>query len=70
MPVVVEKHRCPQNHPCPCVRICPTGAVTQNGFNAPNIDEEACIQCGECVRICPYRAINDLSYQGKASRFL
>lgn len=36
--IVVIKSRCPQNHPCPSVRICPVGALIQNGYDAPTID--------------------------------
>jgi Fe-S-cluster-containing hydrogenase component 2 len=66
MPAVVQ-HKCPQNHPCPCVRICPVDAVRQEGFDAPKIDETKCIECGECVRFCPYQAITDISLQENAS---
>ena len=31
----VKKVRCPQNHPCPSVKICPVGALTQYKFEAP-----------------------------------
>lgn len=59
MPVVVQ-HKCPQDHPCPCVRICPVDAVDQEGYAAPEIDKNKCIECGACVNYCPYRAITDL----------
>mgnify|MGYP001855424003 CR=1 FL=1 len=29
---------CPQNHKCPAVKVCPVGALSQEGFNAPKID--------------------------------
>ena len=32
----VKAHRCPQNHPCPSVRVCPVGALSQEGFAAPS----------------------------------
>lgn len=60
MPVVVH-HKCPQDHPCPCVKICPVDAVHQEGFHAPEIDKDKCIECGECVSFCPYQAIKDPS---------
>lgn len=60
MPFVV-KHRCPQDHPCPCVRICPVEAVNQNGHNAPEIDRDKCIGCGACAEFCPYQAITESS---------
>jgi ferredoxin len=58
MPAVIAG-RCPQNHPCPIVRACPTGAVSQKGFSAPAIDEEKCVECGLCAVSCGYRAIVD-----------
>ena len=62
MPVVVQR-RCPQDHPCPCVRICPVDAVSQEGFSAPKIDKDKCMECGECVRFCPYQAITEISQE-------
>lgn len=53
----VNKEKCPQNHPCPAVRICPVGALIQKGFNAPTIDIEKCIECGKCTKVCPMRAL-------------
>ena len=35
MSIQVNSFRCPQNHPCPSVRICPVNALKQTGFNAP-----------------------------------
>lgn len=56
MPVIV-KERCPQNHPCPSVSLCPVNALTQNGFDAPTLDKDKCIDCGVCVDYCPYQAL-------------
>jgi ferredoxin len=55
--LVVLNDRCPQNHPCPSVRVCPTGALSQSGFSAPVVDQEKCVSCGKCVRFCPRRAL-------------
>lgn len=66
MPAIIRQ-KCPQDHPCPCVRICPVDAVSQDGFAAPEIDKKTCIECGACVKFCPYRAIIDLP-QGKNIR--
>ncbi len=55
--LVVKTDRCPQNHPCPSIRVCPTNALTQKGFKAPDVDPEKCIKCGKCVRYCPMRAL-------------
>lgn len=55
--LVVKAARCPQNHPCPSVRICPVGALTQKGVAAPDVNAEKCIKCGKCVNFCPMRAL-------------
>lgn len=59
MAILVDTNRCPQNHPCPSVRICPAGALIQKKFNAPVVDEEKCINCKKCVRYCPMGAIKE-----------
>lgn len=57
MKIQVLKQRCPQNHPCPSVRVCPVDAIIQEGFKAPVIDQDKCIKCGKCVKFCPMKAI-------------
>lgn len=47
-------NRCPADHPCPLIRVCPTGAISQEGFNAPTLDESKCINCGNCSTFCAY----------------
>lgn len=49
--------RCPQNHHCPAIKVCPVGALSQNGFSAPIIDEKKCIKCGKCSMFCPKSAL-------------
>lgn len=58
MKMQVIKHRCPQNHPCPSVRVCPVDALSQQGFSAPDVDQDKCIECGKCVRFCPMGALS------------
>lgn len=55
--LVVDPYRCPQNHPCPSVRVCPVAALSQQGYAAPEVDMAACIRCGKCVRFCPMGAL-------------
>ena len=30
----INAARCPQNHPCPSVRVCPVEALKQSGYRA------------------------------------
>lgn len=57
MAIVVNKNRCPQNHPCPSVKVCPVDALKQKGFKAPEVDMAKCIECKKCVNYCPMGAI-------------
>ncbi len=59
MNIVVRSECCPQNHPCPAIRVCPVGAMSQKGYAAPVIDKEKCIKCGKCVRHCAMGAITE-----------
>ncbi|MFN8242365.1 MAG: 4Fe-4S binding protein [Bacteroidales bacterium] len=55
--VRIEPSRCPQNHFCPVIRVCPQGAINQESpFSAPVIDESKCTNCGRCARYCGYGA--------------
>lgn len=56
MPKVVN-YLCPQNHPCPCVPVCPVKAITQKGYDAPVIDMSICTKCEKCVKVCPMGAV-------------
>ena len=55
--LVVKINRCPQNHACPSIRVCPIGALSQKGHTAPAVDNKICIKCGKCVKSCPMRAL-------------
>ena len=57
MKLVVIKSQCPQNHPCPAIGVCPTGALTQIGDKAPVVDVDRCTLCGKCVRYCAMGAL-------------
>ncbi|MEG1528670.1 MAG: 4Fe-4S binding protein [Clostridia bacterium] len=48
---------CPQNHHCPSLKVCPVGALTQIGNNAPTVNKEKCIKCGKCASFCPKKAL-------------
>lgn len=51
--LVLLKDKCPQNHVCPALSVCPVGALSQKDFNAPDLDSDKCIKCGKCVKKCP-----------------
>ena len=53
----INIEKCPQNHKCPAVKICPVGDLSQKDFMAPVIDEEKCIRCGKCSNFCPKQAL-------------
>lgn len=55
--LIVKQSKCPQNHPCPSVKVCPVGALSQSGFDAPTVDMEKCIRCGKCMNFCPKKAL-------------
>jgi Fe-S-cluster-containing hydrogenase component 2 len=59
MQISVDKNRCPQNHRCPSIRVCPVGAIKQDGFDLPTIDDEICIKCKKCIMYCPMGAIQE-----------
>ncbi|MFA5930828.1 MAG: 4Fe-4S binding protein [archaeon] len=51
----VVSEKCPQDHICPMIRVCPKKAITQKGFSAPEINHKECIECMACVNRCPYK---------------
>ncbi|MEA4816151.1 MAG: 4Fe-4S binding protein [Lachnospiraceae bacterium] len=53
----VDKNRCPQDHVCPAMRVCPVGALSQKGFSLPVVDHSKCLLCGKCVKFCPKKAL-------------
>lgn len=57
MALTINKARCPQNHRCPMLRVCPVGAISQDGYGLPVIDEEKCIECMKCTKFCPMGAV-------------
>lgn len=57
MALTIDKNRCPQNHRCPLLTICPVGAITQEGYGLPKIDPDKCIECGRCIKFCGMQAV-------------
>lgn len=48
-----------------CINACPTGALysanDQYGFIEPKIDNDKCIHCGKCLKVCPWRTLPELN---------
>lgn len=57
MALTIDPGRCPQNHRCPLIAICPVGAISQEGFSLPKIDPALCIECGQCMEHCGRQAV-------------
>lgn len=54
MKIIVNSQKCPQNHVCPSMTVCPMGAISQTDpYALPVVDAEKCIVCGKCMRFCP-----------------
>ncbi|MFA6088914.1 MAG: 4Fe-4S binding protein [Candidatus Woesearchaeota archaeon] len=49
--------KCPQDHRCPLLNVCPIGAISQKQVGLPVIDKKVCIKCGKCVNYCPKGAV-------------
>ena len=60
MALTINPLKCPQNHRCPMLRVCPVDAITQDGNGLPVIDEEKCIECGTCISYCPKGAVSEI----------
>lgn len=65
MALAIDEMRCPQNHRCPMIAVCPAEAISQQGFGLPAIDPEKCIECGMCVRHCGKQAVYKREDNGK-----
>jgi len=59
MSVKVVTSRCPQNHRCPAIGVCPVNALEQKGFSAPTVNESTCVDCSKCTRFCPMGALQN-----------
>ena len=57
MGIKINEDRCPQNRPCTAMVMCPAGALKQNGYKAPKVDMDKCIDCYKCIDYCPMGAI-------------
>jgi Fe-S-cluster-containing hydrogenase component 2 len=57
MALTINPLACPQNHRCPIMRVCPAGAISQDGYGLPFINEALCTECGKCIRYCPMQAV-------------
>ena len=53
---IADKRRC--SGCSACLSACPKGCISmqedEEGFLYPVVDDAVCIQCGKCVKVCPY----------------
>lgn len=61
MPILIDKNKCPQNHKCPALNVCPVQALSQENYNAPTVDIEKCLDCGACSNFCPMGALQKVT---------
>ncbi len=61
MALTINSLACPQNHRCPIIHVCPVGAISQDGYGLPVIDQAECIECGKCINFCPMQAVRNKS---------
>ena len=44
MKLIVNEEKCPQNHKCPSIVVCPQGAIRQKDiYSLPEVDGGKCI---------------------------
>ena len=56
VPGLEVPHLCAQCEDYPCVKACPTSALSvSKETGAVLVDEKACIACGKCIDSCPGR---------------
>jgi NADH-quinone oxidoreductase subunit F len=41
-----------------CIDECPEAAIYYDDQNVPNVLEEECTDCGECIKVCCTDALN------------
>lgn len=60
--IKLNKDRCDSQPFCAAKRVCPVGAIEfkKTGIFSGNIliDEEKCIGCGKCAKVCPHAALS------------
>lgn len=54
-PLPAVPNFCRQCKKAACVKACPTGALKAG--NPVALDQQLCTGCGECVAVCPFKAI-------------
>lgn len=53
MKIKIVKERCPHNHKCRVIALCPMDALSQKEKEVPKINYKKCIKCQKCITLCP-----------------
>ncbi|MCL2433423.1 MAG: 4Fe-4S binding protein [Clostridia bacterium] len=62
MKLIINPAKCPQNHMCPSIAVCPQGAISQKDIYAlPEVNADKCVLCGKCMEYCPKGAFERVS---------
>ncbi len=57
VPALSYPNNCRHCNPAPCVRICPSGAMTRLAPDRVDVISQDCIGCAMCAVVCPFDAI-------------
>lgn len=65
---IIDKSECCGCHAC--YSACPKNAIEmiadENGFKIPKINQELCINCGKCNKVCPIKNKIDIENEPMA----
>ena len=58
MGVIINRKICDNFEECPCIGVCPTGAMYFDKEKGQlSVDLEKCISCGKCESTCDIHAV-------------
>ena len=58
MAVLINENACDKAPNCGMIRLCPADAISQQAGGYPEVNQDSCIECGQCVEYCPHQALS------------